>query len=156
MSARGLRFSEKDIGPYCRVRSSMPVSMKRPAIILGGSNSAAKQPLVAVKEPGESVWQRKIFDLLVEDGLSPVWELKNAIPGRRFRVDIAFPEVKVAIEIDGWQHHGKTLNAFKSDRQRQNLFVMHGWRVLRFFPGEISKTPDECIKMIRAAISLPI
>lgn len=122
----------------------MPVSLKA-----GGKTPATKKPSSVAKE---SNWQRKLFDLLVTEGMAPVWELKGAIPGRRFRVDIAFPEVKLAIEIDGWQHHGKTLDAFKSDRKRQNLFVAHGWRVLRFFPGEISKTPGECIGMIRMVL----
>lgn len=140
----GLRFSEKDIGRHCRVRSSTPVSLKT-----GGKTTATRKPSSGVKE---SIWQRKLFDLLVANGMFPVWEMKGAIPGRRFRIDIAFPEAMLAIEIDGWQHHGKTLDAFKIDRKRQNLLVVHGWRVLRFFPGEISKTPDECVSMIRMVL----
>ena len=66
-------------------------------------------------------------------------ELKGAIPGRRFRIDIALEDAKIAIEVDGWQHHGKYRKAHESDRERQNLFAVHGWLILRFTAGQIFK-----------------
>lgn len=35
-------------------------------------------------------------------------ELGEAVPERRFRIDIALV-ARIAIEVDGWQYHGKFL-----------------------------------------------
>lgn len=64
-------------------------------------------------------------------------EYRGAVPGRRFRVDIALPALRIAIECDGWTHHGKHRQAHRTDRERQNLLVLHGWRVLRFTTSQI-------------------
>lgn len=151
----GARFkSMADIGPHCRISSEIPLKINPDCQILSSKVAYSSSGLQPPKKT-ESIWQRRLFDHLLAAGLDPVWELKDAIPGRKFRVDIAFPNVKLAIEVDGWQHHGKTLSAFKSDRIKQNLFVVQGWRVLRFFPGEISRTPDGCVDMIKQAFLTP-
>lgn len=80
-----------------------------------------------------------------------VRELKGAIPGRRFRIDIALEDVKIAIEVDGWQHHGKYRKAHESDRERQNLFAVHGWLILRFTAGQIFKDITGVMETIAAA-----
>lgn len=80
-----------------------------------------------------------------------VRELKGAIPGRRFRIDIALPDVKIALEVDGWQFHGKYRSAHESDRERQNLFAVHGWLVLRFTAGQIFKDMYGVMDTIAAA-----
>lgn len=81
-----------------------------------------------------------------------VWEYENAIPNRKFRIDIAFPSIKLAIECDGWSSHGRHKAGFIKDRTRQNLFVIHGWRVLRFTAGQIFKEHDSCMEQIQQAI----
>lgn len=78
-------------------------------------------------------------------------EFKGAIPGRRFRIDVALPEVKIAIEVDGWQYHGKFKSAHQNDRERQNLFAIHGWLILRFTPGQIFKDIFGVMETIAAA-----
>ena len=42
------------------------------------------------------------------------------------RVDAALPELKLAIEVDGFEHHS-TPEAFQRDRTRQNDLVALGW-----------------------------
>lgn len=64
-------------------------------------------------------------------------EFNPGIEGRKFRIDLAFPAQKLAIEVDGWQYHGKYKASFQKDRERQNLLVVNGWRVLRFYYKEI-------------------
>jgi hypothetical protein len=63
-------------------------------------------------------------------------EVLDLIPGRRFRADIAIPAARLVIEFDGFQYH-RSKTAFQKDRERQNLFVAHGWRVLRFFNKQV-------------------
>jgi hypothetical protein len=47
------------------------------------------------------------------------------------RFDIAFPESRLAIELDSRRWHS-TIDAFDSDRSRDRESVVHGWRILRF------------------------
>lgn len=90
-------------------------------------------------------------DLLWE-GLSDipgaVREYAGAVPQRKFRLDIAFPAIKLAVEIDGWQYHGKFKDAHAKDRERQNLLVMEGWQVLRFTAGQIFNEKEACLNTV--------
>ena len=47
------------------------------------------------------------------------------------RVDFAYPELKLAIEVDGFEPH-TALDVFRKDRARQNDLVSSGWTVLRY------------------------
>jgi very-short-patch-repair endonuclease len=60
--------------------------------------------------------------------------------GGRFvaRVDAAYPEVKLAIELDGFEAHTSP-EVFQRDRQRQNELVALGWTVLRFTWADITR-----------------
>jgi len=53
---------------------------------------------------------------------------------RRFRFDFVI-EPKIAVEIDGVVHRIK--GRFASDREKGNLAVLHGWRVLHFSPAQV-------------------
>ena len=64
-------------------------------------------------------------------------EYKGAVPGRRFVLDVAFPEYRLAEEVDGWQYHGKRKTDFQRDRLRDRALTRQGWRVLRYFYAEI-------------------
>ena len=66
-------------------------------------------------------------------------EFEGAVPGRRYRIDIALEAEKIAIEIDGWQYHGKFKSAHESNRERQNHLAVAGWLILRFTSGQIFK-----------------
>lgn len=81
-----------------------------------------------------------------------VREFKGAIPDRKHRIDIAIPAVRLAIEVDGWEWHGKHKGDFTRDRVRQNLLTQHGWRILRFTAGQIRKDVAECVDMIERSI----
>lgn len=79
-------------------------------------------------------------------------EFENAVPGRKYRLDIALPDARLAIEVDGWEWHGKHKGDFTRDRERQNLLTLHGWRILRFTAGQIRKDTAACIEMIGLAV----
>jgi very-short-patch-repair endonuclease len=83
----------------------------------------------------------------------PIREYIGGVPNRRFRIDIAFVSEKIAIEIDGWQYHAKFKDDFIKDRERQNLFVMNGWRILRFTASQIIHRSHEVESMIAQALS---
>jgi very-short-patch-repair endonuclease len=65
----------------------------------------------------------------------PQWEMEKLIPNRKFSADIFIPP-NVVVEMDGFRFH-RSKPAFQTDRDRQNLFVMHGYRVIRAYAGQI-------------------
>lgn len=69
------------------------------------------------------------------------------IKGRRYYLDIAFPGLKLAIELDGWGVHSDRV-AFVSDRERQNDLLVEGWIVLRFSWEML----DDLVPTVRAAM----
>ena len=79
-------------------------------------------------------------------------EYQGAVPGRRYRIDIALEAEKIAIEIDGWQYHGKFKSAHESDRERQNHMAVAGWLVLRFTAGQIFKDLEGVSATIEKAV----
>lgn len=85
-----------------------------------------------------------------------VRELEHVVPGRKFRLDIGFLQERLAIEVDGFAHHGKRLADFKRDRERQNELVIAGWKVLRFSAGEIRKDLAGCVRVIERALNLGV
>lgn len=59
---------------------------------------------------------------------------------RKWRIDFAWPEKKVAVEIEGgiWSggRHVRPQGYIK-DMEKYNSLVLHGWLLLRFTPNEI-------------------
>lgn len=56
-------------------------------------------------------------------------------PGRRFRFDFAWPDQKLALEVEGGTHYGKsrhtTGTGFNKDCEKYNEATILGWRVIR-------------------------
>jgi len=69
------------------------------------------------------------------------------------RVDFAYPELRLIIELDGRAWHS-TLDAFESDRMRDNLAQLAGWRVLRITYRMLKDQPLLVRDMIRQACSI--
>jgi very-short-patch-repair endonuclease len=74
------------------------------------------------------------------------------IGSRTVVIDIAFPELKVAIEVDGFAYHSD-VDRFRDDRARQNALVNDGWVVLRFTWYDLVQTPEAVLTEIRAALA---
>ncbi len=73
------------------------------------------------------------------------------IEGQQYFIDIAFPHLKVAVEIDGRLHETDE-DLFESDRWRQNALVRDGWRVLRFTWEMLRDHPETVVAAIRTVI----
>lgn len=78
-------------------------------------------------------------------------ECPAGIEGRFYKIDIALPCYGVAIEMDGWEWHGKHLGDFSRDRVRQNLVTCAGWRVLRYTAKQIHQELEQVMNEIRGA-----
>jgi very-short-patch-repair endonuclease len=69
------------------------------------------------------------------------------LEGCLYYIDIAFPHLKLAIEIDGRLHEEEE-DLFESDRWRQNALVADGWRVLRFTWRMLKEHPEVVVAAI--------
>lgn len=61
-------------------------------------------------------------------------------PVRKWRFDAAFPERKIAVEIDGavWVQGRHTRGSgFIKDQEKTNAAALLGWRVFRFIPKQL-------------------
>jgi Protein of unknown function (DUF559) len=100
-------------------------------------------------EPGDSDLEVRFARGLVAGGLpEPVLQHWVRLGSRRYRVDLAYPESMIAIEIDGWDTH-RSRSAFDADRARANDLVVAGWRVLRFTSA---MTAGEAVAIVTQAL----
>jgi very-short-patch-repair endonuclease len=98
----------------------------------------------------DSKLERRMGELLRRAGLpAAVFHYAVHTPAGLFlaEVDFAYPELKLAIEVDGFEVHG-TPRAMAKDFVRQNGLVPYGWRVLRFTWRQVTREPE----MVAAAI----
>lgn len=125
----------------------------------GRSNSAVLSDLVAERSgdtrPAESALETLLNSLTkVGDLPRPVKQFVVTDQGEFVaRVDFAYPEQKLAIEVDSVRHHlGRA--AFEGDRARDARLTTLGWRVLRFTYRQMKDEPEFVLSSIRAALAL--
>jgi hypothetical protein len=73
---------------------------------------------------------------------------------RRYRADIAFPEIKLAIEVDGIRHFDKEGNRKATDLARDAYFASIGWRTIRYTVNEMYDDVDAVVEEIIAQIRI--
>ena len=66
------------------------------------------------------------------------------------RVDLAYPEHRLAIELDGFRWHAGR-GPFRSDRVRRNRIEAAGWRLLETAPDDIDSLAREAALILRWA-----
>lgn len=100
-------------------------------------------------EPGDSEREARTVRLLLAAGLpAPTAQHRVRIGSRRYRVDLAYPDRMVAIEIDSWEYH-RWRSAFDGDRARRNELTIRGYAVIQVTDG----MPDhEIVRTVRGAL----
>jgi very-short-patch-repair endonuclease len=77
--------------------------------------------------------------------------------GRKWRFDFAWPDIKVAVEVEGgvWMARGghTTGSGYTGNCEKYNEALLDGWRVFRLTPDQI--TADYLIR-IRGFLQLEI
>lgn len=104
-----------------------------------------------------SRWSRMVSDLLVGAGLDhPRFEhpIHTADGDFIAQVDLAYPEHRLAIELDSvrWHHN---LHNFAQDRQRRNRLLLAGWDVLNFTWDDYARRSDQLCAAVTAALVRP-
>lgn len=99
-------------------------------------------------ERAESSPEARICRVLTGAGLpQPTQQHWVRLGGDRFRLDLAYPRLRLVIEYDGWDAH-RSRTAFDDDRRRDRLLSAAGWTTLRV----TSATTDA--ELVRAVASL--
>lgn len=104
-----------------------------------GRSPATVQAVLAARWPGydagDSDLESRVLRLLVAHGLPiPRQQVRVALPGRRCYIDLAYPPIMLAIEIDSWSYH-RYRSEFDGDRAKGNELVLLGWHVVRITDG---------------------
>jgi very-short-patch-repair endonuclease len=110
--------------------------------------------LLRESRPGaEAESERRLQRLLDGAGIGG-WTGNHpvVIAGRRFRLDVAFPEHRLDVEVDGWAFH-RSKEARDRDIERDNLLTQAGWRVLRFSWEDVVDRPDYVIDVIASVLA---
>jgi very-short-patch-repair endonuclease len=91
---------------------------------------------------------------LLRDHKLPPAEFQHwvKIGGRRYRIDFAYPDLKIAIEVDGVDTH-ESRRDVQQDHDRQNDLVDAGWTVLRFTWDDVVRRPAFVARRIERALS---
>ena len=96
------------------------------------------QPSKAKKPPSEietMMWAQLKQSILPEPRSAFNGEQVRPIEGRKYRLDFAWPETMVALEVDGAVHRIK--GTFKASFERDYLLKLHGWTVLHVGGDEV-------------------
>ena len=71
------------------------------------------------------------------------------------RADIAYPDARLAIEVDGYRYHtGRA--AWQYDVSRSNALIARGWRVLRFAWDDVTARPGHVLAAVRRALATDV
>jgi very-short-patch-repair endonuclease len=111
---------------------------------------AARRLLHAASDGARSEAERLLIKLLRDNNITG-WKANYPLAG--YKIDVAFPGEKVAIETDGWAFHSSQED-FQNDRERQNKIALLGWKVLRFTWLDLTEYPQRVLAEIRFARGL--
>lgn len=109
--------------------------------------------LVDSRDEPWSAAERRCHRLLREAGVTG-WKANHAVVvrGRRYYLDVAFPRLRLVLEIDGRLHEDER-ELFENDRRRQNDLVVEGWTVLRFTWRMLDENPEHVLALVAEAIA---
>lgn len=111
------------------------------------------QRLLEARAPGDPVTESRfetlLLRLIMRGGLpEPVRQYVIHGDGRPLgRVDFAYPEVKLAVEADGFSYHSGRAR-FERDRARRNALTAVGWRVINVTWHQLRDEPDAIVALI--------
>jgi very-short-patch-repair endonuclease len=111
-------------------------------------SSAAGRLLVAAADRADSAAERLLVRMLRDAGVGG-WVLGH--PFGPWRIDLAFPRQKVAVEVDGWAWHVDA-ERFRADRRKQNALVRAGWEPLRYTWHDLDGRPAAVLDEIRETV----
>lgn len=106
-------------------------------------NRTARRLLDRTGDQAHSELERMAVALLRAAGITGfVVNLRVRLSsGRRVERDLAFPERRLVIELDGYAYHSSP-EAHRTDLQRANELMAEGWTLRRFSYDDLLTDPD--------------
>ena len=118
----------------------------------GRAGSARVRRLVAAQGGGEAALESrlevKLARLLRKSALPPP---VRQHPVGKFRLDFAWPRLRIGCECDGFEHHGSRL-AWKRDRNRLAAIEGAGWRIIHVTWADVTAAPAQTVDRLSFAL----
>jgi hypothetical protein len=103
------------------------------------------------EDAGASVLESFAMDLGLATGRKPIWHYSISDGGSfNVEVDFAWPDMRLAVELDGWCYHS-SIDAFQNDRARDRALGDLGWTVRRFTWHDVTRERQAFINAIERA-----
>lgn len=112
---------------------------------IGKANAAIR----LVNPLSESPWETRLRLVLGDECLCG-WVLQCEVLDGRYRLDVAWPQLKVAVEYDGAHHRDSDQHA--KDLARWNRLRAAGWIVIAVTAANITADRDEFVAQVRTAL----
>ena len=114
---------------------------------LMGKRRKPQSALQQLREPCEQVdgWPIVLRDQIEAAGLPVPYREHMFHVNRGWRLDLAWPERRLAVEVDGAVHRIK--GRFKGDIEKHNALTLAGWRWLRVTPQQVRE--GEALALVR-------
>ena len=108
------------------------------------------------KAPPESVLEARLLRCIRQSRLpEPARQFEVRDRGKLFaRVDFAYPDVRLAIEADGYRYHSGRV-AWQRDLERRNSLTSLGWRVIHVTWNDVVSGGERILAEIRQALGNP-
>lgn len=99
--------------------------------------------------PPASELERRFLALIRAAGLAEPTRQVDVGDDREWagRVDFAYPDLRLLVEVDGRRHHMSKLD-FEADRVRDNRRVAAGWRPVRFTWHQVTRQPEQVADLL--------
>jgi len=98
-------------------------------------------------KPHDSPWEQKLYQALVQRGLSPIPQ--HPVANRRLDMALLRPDFRLDIEVDGASFHRNPDGTRKTDDIWRDIQLMGmGWKVLRFWVYQLREDMDGCVQKI--------
>lgn len=85
----------------------------------------------------ESELEQKFYNLLLRHHAPEFVQQHKFHPTRNWRFDFCWPEVKVAVEIQGFGSGHNSFDGMKSDYEKHNEAMLLGWNILYFMAVDL-------------------
>ncbi|MEA2434997.1 MAG: hypothetical protein QOG54_2454 [Actinomycetota bacterium] len=135
--------------------------LRRPLLRSGRAKDGAAKLHSILNERGtfeeglESRLETEFMKFVLRSGLPiPMAQVRIVDQGRSLaRVDFLYPDVGLAIEVDGYEFHSGKV-PWQRDMWRGNELTTRGLRTLRFSRSDLRRRPQEVARQIVAAYEL--
>ena len=102
--------------------------------------------------PTASALEARMARLIRTYGLPEPRAERIAGPAGRYRIDYAYDQARLAIEVYGYTSHSSPAQ-LRKDTARQNDLILADWRVLVFTWQDVTNDPARVAAQIRAALA---